>query len=244
MIGYRPGMARRIAQCGLIAVTVAVLLIQGCASSPRQATVVLRFKNVRTFINADGGTGDSEWDVLSGIARRFHVQDNIFGIEFEQASQDAVSSPPGVRLRDYTVRLVVADLKEISEIERHVNEAAQRPIGRSGERAQFALSALTMDFRGAYVSASIAIEVFGGVDPGSRVFVYQHGSRAPIEATVDAAGSWSVRVQVRSGADYIYGYAAHPRSPNLHKCFRVNIYSRLHEPIVADQFDRLRSQEP
>ena len=36
----------------------------------------------------------------------------------------------------------------------------------------------------------------------------------------------------------------HPRSPNLHKCFRVNIYSREHEPIVADQFDRLRSQEP
>lgn len=237
-------MARRIALSGLIAVTTAMLLIQGCTSPSRQATVVLRFKNVRTFANADGSTGDSEWDVLSGIARGFHVQDNIYGLEFEQASQSAASSPPGVRLQDYTVRLVVADLKELAEIERQVSEAARTPIGPSGERAQFGLSAVTMDFRGAYVSASIAIEVYGRVDPGSRVFVYQHGSSTPLEAKADAAGSWSVRVQVRQGANYIYGYAAHPRSPNVHKCFRVNIYSRQHESIVADQFDRLRSQEP
>ncbi len=237
-------MARRIAQCGLIAATAMALLIQGCASPSRQATVVLRFKNVRTFVSADGSAGDSEWDVLSGIARRFHVQDNVYGLQFEQASQNAPSSPPGVRLQDYTVRLVVADLKELSEIERQVSEAARTPIGTSSERAQFGLSTVTMDFRGAYVSASIAIEVYGRVDPGSRVFVYQHGSGAPLEAQADAAGSWSVRVQVRQGANFIYGYAAHPRSPNVHKCFRVNIYSRLHEPIVADRFDRLRSQEP
>jgi hypothetical protein len=242
MIGYRLGVTRTIARLGLIALSL--WLATGCTAPSHQATVVLRFQNVRTFVEPDGKPGESEWDVLNGIARRFHVQNNIFGIEYEQASQNAADSPPGVMLRDYTVRLVVADLKDIARIEQEVVQAANRPIGRTGERAQFGLSGVTMDFRGAYVSASIAIEVFGRVDPGSRVFVYPHGTTSPVEAVVNAAGSWNVRVQVREGADYIYGYASHPRSPNVRKCFRVNIYTRQNEPVIADEFDRLRSQQP
>ena len=76
------------------------------------------------------------------------------------------------------------------------------------------------------------------------MYIYQQGASKPIEAEVAASGAWNSRIQAQSGSDYVYGYAANPRSPSVRKCFRVNIFSRKHEPVIADEFDRLRSQEP
>ena len=240
MIGYRLRVARRFVQLAA-ACTIA---LAGCTARTGQAPVTLQFRNVRTFVGPGGGAGESEWDILGGIARRFHVENNRFGIEFEQTRRDTTSAPPGEKLHDYTVRMVVSDLGQIGEIDRQVRAAAERRLGSTGQHAQFVLSDVAMVFHGTYVSASIEIKVFGRVDPGSHVYVYEHGSRQPLQAEVAASGSWTVSVRVQDGAAYIYGYAANPRSPRLRKCFRVNIYTRRHEPVASDEFDRLRSAEP
>lgn len=240
MIGYRLRVARGIVQLAA-ACTIA---LSGCTAPSGQAPVTLQFRNVRTFVGPGGGAGESEWDILGGIARRLHVENNRFGIEFQQTRTATPGAPPGEMLHDYTVRMVVSDLGQIREIDRQVRATAERRLGSTGQHAQFVLSDVAMVFHGTYVSASIEIKVFGRVDPGSRVYVYEHGSRQPLQAEVADTGSWTVSVRVHDGADYIYGYAANPRSPRLRKCFRVNIYTRRHEPVASDEFDRLRSAEP
>jgi hypothetical protein len=210
---------------------VALATLWGC-DAPKQAPVTLRFTNM----NQSDETGPVVAR-LEAIARRYHVDGNKFGIDGVRA--EPVQSINGSDLRTYQVELVVEDLRKLEDIRQAVEG------GWNGDDAvEFRLDTVATDFRGTFVDATISIQAMGRVDPGSTVWIYDHGSAKAREVQVDPSGIWRASVNVRDGHDYIYGYSTHPRSPGRPKCFRVNLYTRKINHVQAANFDRLRVNAP
>jgi hypothetical protein len=227
-----------------------VALGLGCGGS-RQVPVVLRFDNVRVFVDEQGQERGSEWEAVGPVIRQHHVDDNIYGVDFQVTREARPGDLPEMRLYEYTVQMVLGDLGRLRHLDRDIRQAARTPLRLRGapdryrgERAQFSLDVTQLNFRGRYVHAFIDITIFGRTDPGSRVWVYDHASTDPREAEVGQDGMWRMRVSVGERRRYIYGYATDARAPAIRKCFRVDIYTRRQEAVPAESFDRLRRVEP
>jgi len=217
----------------VIALVVINALLGGC-DAPKQAPVTLRFTNM----NRSDETGPIVAR-LESIARRYHVDGNNYGIQEVKAQAIQPSGIHGSDLRTYEVNLVVEDLRALEDI----RQAVER--GWTGSDAvEFRLDTVATDFRGTFVDATINIQATGRVDPGSQVWIYDHGASKAREVQVDPNGIWRASVNARDGHDYIYGYSTHPRSPGRPKCFRVNLYTRRINHVEASDFDRLRVNSP
>ena len=227
----------------VILVVVAVLLVLGaggmggCASK-RQAVVTVRFENVREILGAtERDKSRNEWDSIRPIVEKRHVQRNRFGLEIERRAVELPDPPPGTRLRDYEMTIVVADLRELGEMQREISKLHGQRFAE-GRRFHMSLDSVELRYSGSYVQAHVTRAISGRTRPGALVYIFD-GPGDPRVVQASETGTWSTPVSIAPGQQYIRGFSVlrgREKSVAARKHFRVDVFTGAHQELTAEEF--------
>ncbi len=235
----------RFAAAGL----AAVLALTGCADGPAVSDVLpvtptdqiavvvnLTFENVRTMLDAQGNESTNEWSRIAPILTKYHVTGNVYNVEYRAEPKAKSNPPPGMRVNDYTVRMVVGNMNKLAAM--HDEIAATRGKVVGDQRIDFAAKSVDITYSTPYMKPELEMSFFGRGEPGASVSLYQPGMSTPQTAMIGQAGIWTHRMRVDPRVDYIYGLSSAPNGQT--KYFRINVMSRVEEPLTRESFESLR----
>lgn len=207
----------------------------GCASK-RQALVTVRFENVREVTRGDRPSLN-EWDSIEPLVRRRHVKDNRYGLDAELRSRALPDPMPGTVLRDYEMTIVVADLRELGDLQREISKLHGKRFAE-GRRFHMSLDSVELRYSGSYVQAHLTRAISGRTRPGALVYIFD-GPGDPRVAPADETGMWSTPVSIAPGQQYIRGFSVlrgREKSVAARKHFQVDVYTGVHQELSAEEF--------
>lgn len=223
--------------------------LPGCADGPSVANVLpgtptdqvavavsLRFENVRTFLDANGNESGNEWSQIAPILTKYHQTGNVYGVEYRAEPIAKSNAPPGMRVHDYTVRMVVANMSRLAAMHDEISATRGRTIG--GQRIDFAAKNVEVMYSTPYVKPELEMSFFGRGDPGTTVSLFEPGMTTPRVQTIGSAGIWTIRLRVDPRIEHIYGYST--GADGQESYFRIHVLSRTHEALNRESFMQLR----
>lgn len=235
--------------------SAALALIGGCASDSSSGSdflaipdittptdrvavpVTLTFEGVRTFLSGSGDESANEWDEITPILKRYHETGNAYGVEYRVTPKNRPNPPLGLRVTDYTVEMVVKSMTALSAMNDEI--AAKRGKTLGGKRVDFAAASVKVVYATPFVGGEIETLFFGRVEPGVRVYLYDHGSTSPREANVSPDGRWRGTARVSPRKDHVYGYRVNAEGAMQY--FRLDVVSRAEELLTAQAFEAARA---
>jgi hypothetical protein len=231
------GLAGRALNLGFVVVVAALWVgaVGGCASM-REAVVTVRFDNVRELLR-DGKPEVNEWDSIRPIVMKRHVAKNRFGVEAETRSSTLPDPPHETVLRDYEVTLVVADLRELGDMQREISRLHGQRFA-SGRRFHMSLDSVELHYSGSYVQAHMTRAINGRTRPGALVYIFD-GPGDPRVVPASETGTWSTPVNIAPGQQYIRGFSVlrgREKSVAARKHFRVDVFTGAHQELTAEEF--------
>lgn len=229
-------MAARAVILGLMAMLAALGPGLGGCASKRQAVVTVRFENVREVMLGDRPSLN-EWDSIEPIVRKRHVADNRYGLDAELYSTELPDPMPGTVLRDYEMTIVVADLRELGDMQREISKLHGKRFAE-GRRFHMALDGVELRYSGSYVQAHLTRAISGRTRPGAMVYIFD-GPGDPRVVQASETGSWSTPVSIAPGQQYIRGFSVtrgRERSVAARKHFQVDVYTGAHQELSAEEF--------
>ncbi len=211
---------------------LALILLPACGSSAparRNIEVLYRFENLRRPADAKSPARD-EWLPIRIILDKAAAKPI-------QVTKSGVRTYGNLELANYEARCILPTLDTFQSVQSQL-EALAVP-DRAGNRVETTLSSLAALYKSNFVLATASITVNGASVADHHIRLFTGPGEPFVDTTANASGLWSAPLSIVPDTKWVYGYSEDPRDRVPTSYFRINLATRVQEPVSEAEFRKL-----